>query len=252
VLASGGLDSAVLLWESLRRYRAVTPLYIRAGLRWEAAEIVRLRRFLRRIRALRRPSPKSGRLHPLQIVSLPMADLYGRHWSTTGRAPAYDGGEASVYLPGRNITLFAKGATFCALRGIPTLVSGVLRGNPYPDATPAFLRAIQRTLSRGLDTPIRIRTPFRRLGKDRVVRRGRHLPLHLTISCSNPRRGHHCGACSKCAERVEAFRRAGLRDRTDYAGGPGAAASRSGSGPAVVVPGARTTRAAAKKEASNR
>jgi 7-cyano-7-deazaguanine synthase len=257
VLASGGLDSAVLLWESLRRYRAVTPLYIRAGLRWEAAEIVRLRRFLRRIRSRpfgsrRVTPPNPGRLQPLEIVSLPMADLYGRHWSTTGRAPAYDGGAASVYLPGRNITLFAKGATFCALRGIPTLVSGVLRGNPYPDATPAFLRAIQRALSRGLDTPIRIRTPFRLLGKDRVVRRGRHLPLHLTISCSNPRRGRHCGDCSKCAERVEAFRRAGLRDRTDYAGGPGSAASRPGSGPAAVVPGARTTRAAAKKAASDR
>jgi len=234
----------VLLAESLRRYRAVIPLYVRAGLRWEAAEIARLRRFLRRIR--------SPRLQPLRVVSLPMADLYGRHWSTSGRTPGYHEGAASVYLPGRNITLFAKGATFCALHGIPTIVSGVLSGNPYPDATPAFLRSIERALSAGLDAPIRIKTPFRRLTKDRVVRRGCGLPLHLTLSCSNPRRGHHCGDCSKCAERVEAFRRAGVPDPTTYAGGPGAVASRPGSGPVSGDRGARTTRAAAKNAARER
>ncbi len=229
----------MLIGESLRRYRAVTPIYVRAGLRWEAGEIALLRRYLRRLR--------SPRLRPLQVVSLPMADLYGRHWSTSGRTPGYHEGAASVYLPGRNIALFAKGATFCALHGIPTLISGVLCGNPYPDATPAFMRAIQRALRAGLDAPIRIRTPFRSLGKDRVVRRGRRLPLHLTLSCSNPRRGRHCGNCSKCAERIEAFLRAGVPDPTHYAGGPGAVTSRPGSGPGTGVPRARTTRAAAKK-----
>jgi 7-cyano-7-deazaguanine synthase len=221
VLVSGGLDSIVLLRESLRRHRVVQPLYVRAGLRWESLERARLRRLLRRL--------ASPGLLPLRTIEVPMTDLYRGHWSTSGRgAPGYDDGDASVYIPGRNISLFAKAATFCALRGIPILVSGILDSNPFPDGSPAFLRAMERALGRGLGARFRIETPFRRLAKHRVIRMGRDLPLHLTFSCISPRRGLHCGDCCKCKERIDAFLLAGVADGTPYAGGPGAAASSSG------------------------
>jgi 7-cyano-7-deazaguanine synthase len=247
VLVSGGLDSVVLLRESLKRYGTVQPLYVRAGLRWEAIE----RRALRRSLATMR---ERGIL-PAAAIDVPMRDVYGGHWSATGRrAPGYDDGDASVYIPGRNIALFAKAATFCALRGIPVLVSGILSANPFPDGSPAFVRALERALSRGLGARVAIRTPFRRLTKDRVVRMGRDLPLHLTFSCISPRRGLHCGDCCKCKERIDAFLQAGVRDRTRYAGGPGALAARSGalrprsSGRALST----TTRQAAKSATSVR
>jgi 7-cyano-7-deazaguanine synthase len=241
VLVSGGLDSAVLLRDFARRYLSVQPLYVRAGLRWEKAEIASLRSFLRAL--------QSPRLMPLAFIDVPMADLYGRHWSTTGRrAPGFYAGDASIYLPGRNLALLSKAGTFCALRGIPILGSGILNLNPFPDGTPGFFRAMQETLRRGLGTPIRIRTPFRGLAKDAVIRRGRDLPLQLTLSCANPRRGRHCGRCCKCAERAWAFLRAGVPDRTDYAGGPGAAVPASrGTALRPAVRRARTTRVAPKK-----
>jgi 7-cyano-7-deazaguanine synthase len=219
---SGGLDSAVLLRDALRAYRRVQPLYVRAGLLWEAAEIRFLRRFLK---ALRAPG-----LMRLEVIDVPMADLYGSHWSTGGgRPPAFDAGDASVYLPGRNIALFSKAATFCALRGITTLLSGILRANPFPDGTPAFFRAMERAVSRGLGSPLRIRAPYRGLRKAQVVRRAAGLPLRWTWSCVNPRPGgRHCGRCSKCAERMEAFRSAGVPDPTPYAGVPGAGRPPSG------------------------
>ncbi len=215
VLVSGGLDSAVLLRDALRAYERVQPLYVRAGLRWEPAEILWLRRFLRAL--------TSPRLRPLAVIDVPMADLYGTHWSTGGRrTPGFHEGDGSVYLPGRNITLFSKAATFCALRGFPVLLSGILDANPFPDSTPIFLRGMERALSAGLGRTVRIRTPYRRLTKDKVIRRGRDLPLALTFSCVNPRPGGgHCGDCCKCAERIFAFRRAGIPDPTAYAGGPG-------------------------------
>ncbi|MFQ5877108.1 MAG: 7-cyano-7-deazaguanine synthase [Acidobacteriota bacterium] len=210
VLVSGGLDSAVLLRDALGRYRSVQPLYIRSGLVWEAAEIRTLRRFLSSVRC--------PRLRPLALIDQPMADLYGAHWSVTGSgAPGFDAGDASVYLPGRNLALFSKAATFCALRGIEVLVSGILSANPFPDGRVAFLRSMERALSAGLGRPMRIRTPFRRLAKDAVVRRGRGLPLQLTFSCIRPCRGRHCGRCCKCAERMLAFRRAAVPDPTRYA-----------------------------------
>jgi 7-cyano-7-deazaguanine synthase len=240
-LVSGGLDSAVLLRQLLRRGLAVQPLYVRSGLRWEKDEIACLRKFLRALR--------SKRLRSLAIIDVQMADLYGRHWSTGGQGmPGFRAGDASVYLPGRNIALLSKAATFCAMRGIPTLAIGVLNLNPFPDGRPEFFRDFGRALGLGLGAPIRIETPYRALAKDEVIRRGRDLPLDLTLSCARPKRGRHCGVCVKCAERLHAFRRAGVRDPTRYDAGPGAA----GSAPGSIARGSpakrdRTTRVAPKK-----
>jgi len=248
VLVSGGLDSAVLLRDTLRAHRLVRPLYVRAGLHWERIEIQALRRFL--------GSLHSPRLLPLAIIEMPMADLYGRHWSVSGRGgPRYHDGDETVYLPGRNIALFSKAATFCALHRIPVLVSGILSANPFPDGTPAFFRAMERALSRGLGAPLRLRAPFRRMTKDRVVRRGRDLRLDLTVSCVRPLRGgRHCGGCSKCAERARAFRDAGVPDPTAYAGGPGARAAAAGRTPSPKPESIRlrTTRVAPNRTTRSR
>jgi 7-cyano-7-deazaguanine synthase len=86
---------------------------------------------------------------------------------------------------------------------------------------------MQRALTLGLGETLRIDAPFAELGKAEVVRRGAALgvPFALTLSCMNPRlrlgsggQAHpqHCGACSKCRERHDAFVEAGLADPTDY------------------------------------
>jgi 7-cyano-7-deazaguanine synthase len=36
----------------------------------------------------------------------------------------------------------------------------------------------------------------------------------------NPQSGRHCGVCSKCRERRDAFRDASIEDRTEYATAP--------------------------------
>src|SRR3954469_4090946 len=96
VLVSGGLDSAVLLGTAVRCRPAVTPLYVRTGLAWEAAERACLDRFLAEL-------PAAG-LRPLVTLALPVADLYGDHWSLTGRdVPGADSPDEAVYLPGRNV-----------------------------------------------------------------------------------------------------------------------------------------------------
>jgi 7-cyano-7-deazaguanine synthase len=55
-----------------------------------------------------------------------------------------------------------------------------------------------------------------------VIRLGVELgvPLALTLSCMNPRDSRHCGQCSKCRERRDAFRDAGVPDPTAYAVAP--------------------------------
>ncbi len=214
VLVSGGLDSAVLAHAMARRHARVFPLYVRTGLRWEPVEQYWLQRFLRAIRV-------DGVIRPLTVARLPVGDVYGRHWSLTGRGvPGARSADSAVYLPGRNLLLLSKAAVFCALREIPTVAMGPLKGNPFPDATPAFFRAFAKLATRALECPLRVLTPLARLSKTQVIRSGRGLPLELTFSCVRPVGRRHCGACNKCEERRRAFRAAGVPDPTAYAARP--------------------------------
>jgi 7-cyano-7-deazaguanine synthase len=213
VLCSAGLDSAVLVAD-LSRTARVTPVYVSVGLAWEPAE----RRALARL--LTRP-PFDGRVDPPVSLTVDMRDVYpSTHWAVRGAPPAFDTPDEDVYLVGRNLVLLAKAAVFCCQRRIPRIALGPLAGNPFPDATPAFFSAMARAASLGLDHAIEIATPYSALHKVDVVRRGLELgvPLDLTLSCMNPQEDLHCGLCSKCRERHDAFIDAGLDDSTRYAG----------------------------------
>jgi 7-cyano-7-deazaguanine synthase len=182
VLVSGGLDSAVLLAESLPRYAAVWPLYVRFGLFWEPVELHYLHHFLEAVRA--------ASLQPLTLLEMPVADLYGEHWSLTGvGVPAAGTPDAAVYLPGRNVLFLAKAMLWCHLHGVAELAIG------------GAVRVVQ---------------PYRGLHKEDVLRRGRAFPLQWTFSCMRPVDGRHCGVCNKCDERRQAFARAGYSDPTVY------------------------------------
>ena len=112
----------------------------------------------------------------------------------------------------------SKAAVYLSREEIPSLLLGTLAGNPFPDATPAFFAAMSRALTLGLAAPIAIEAPFAGLRKADVVRRGVELgvPLELTLSCMQPKDGQHCGQCSKCRERRDAFNEAGVDDPTPY------------------------------------
>ena len=212
VLVSGGLDSAVLLAEEAARDE-VQPVYVSAGLAWEEAERDALARLLAAI-------PPEWRVRPLAALAVDMKDVYtAAHWAVQGRPPAYHTPDEDVYLPGRNISLLGKAGVYCAAAGIGRLVLGTLDHNPFPDATPAFREAMETALSLGLNHRLKIDAPYARVSKTEVVRRGLRLgvPLALTLSCMNPIGTRHCGLCSKCRERHDAFIEAGVDDPTDYA-----------------------------------
>jgi 7-cyano-7-deazaguanine synthase len=209
VLVSGGLDSAVLLAEALRERTAVYPLYVRTGLYWEVTELRFLSRYLE---AVRRPA-----LQPLHVLELPVNDLYGDHWSLTGRGvPDADSADEAVFLPGRNVLLLAKAILWCHLHGVGELALAPLSANPFPDATPAFFRAYQDVVNQAVGGAVQVSRPYATLTKAEVLRRGRDFPLELTFSCIRPVDGRHCGRCNKCAERRRAFAAAGVPDRTEY------------------------------------
>jgi 7-cyano-7-deazaguanine synthase len=225
VLLSGGLDSAVLAAHEAQVAR-VLPVYVSVGLAWEDAEAATVERLL--------ASPAfTGRVEPLTRVSFTMRDVYApTHWAIRGVPPAYDTPDADVYLAGRNLVLLTKAGVVAAKARANTIALGPLAGNPFPDARPEFFEAMTRALSLGLDHALTIATPFLSWGKEDVIKRGVELgvPFELTLSCMNPVSGsrlpvpgslpQHCGLCSKCRERRDAFAAAGVSDPSTYANKP--------------------------------
>jgi 7-cyano-7-deazaguanine synthase len=215
VLCSAGLDSAVLV-AHLARSARVQPLYISVGLAWEAAEQESLAR-------LARTEAFNHRVLRPQTLQFDMRDVYpASHWAIRGEPPAFDTGDEGVYLAGRNVVLLTKAAVSAASQRIPRIAIGPLAGNPFPDATPQFFDAMSHALSLGLDHALTIEAPFAEMNKAAVIRLGLELgvDLGLTISCMNPQNGLHCGRCSKCRERRDAFIAAGMTDPTCYATPP--------------------------------
>ncbi|MEW6321821.1 MAG: 7-cyano-7-deazaguanine synthase [Acidobacteriota bacterium] len=222
VLVSGGLDSAVLLAHEAEG-RPVLPVYVGVGLAWEDAERAVLTRLLE--------TPPFASALPLARLEFGMRDVYPpTHWAIQGTPPAYDTPDEDVYLTGRNLVLLTKAGVMAAASGARRIVLGPLAGNPFPDARPAFFSAMSAALSLGLDHAVEVVAPFLDWQKESVIARGVALgvPLDLTLSCMSPRPPgdggrpgdglpRHCGLCSKCRERRDAFAAAGVPDPTSYA-----------------------------------
>lgn len=209
LLASGGLDSAILLAQLIEHGWHVQPFYVRTGCHWQAEEIDAVRKFIAAV--------ASKLVEPLLELEMPVADLYGNHWSITGRAvPDDHTPDEAVFLPGRNPLLLLKPALWCAMHGIPKLALATLAANPFDDAKPEFFERFEAMIAWATGCEVRIVRPFEMLSKRCVMQLGRGIPLELTFSCIAPVGGLHCGRCNKCAERAAAFRHLSTGDPTQY------------------------------------
>jgi len=212
LLTSGGLDSAVLLYQLLGHGWCVRPFYVRTGCLWQAEELEAVRKLL--------AACHDSKLEKLVVLDMPVDDLYADHWSMTGHlVPDHRSTDDAVFLPGRNPLLLLKPALWCAMHGVSKLALATLAANPFDDAKPEFFQRFESMIGWATGCELHVVRPFEMLSKHRVMQLGRDVPLELTFSCLAPVGGLHCGRCNKCAERAAAFAHLSTGDPTKYARG---------------------------------
>ena len=212
-LLSGGIDSTVALYEAVERgYQVTQALAFDYGSKHNAEEWKRAVRtadglgiFIQRIR--------------LDFMAL----LFKSDLLLSGDEIPEGHYEAETMK--KTVVPFRNGILLSIAVGLAESqeADGVLIGNHsgdhaiYPDCRESFIDALSAASMMGTYRMIKIRSPFVRSTKADIVRRGHDLGVDFSQTYSCYKGGEiHCGKCSTCVERIEAFHLAEVPDPTQY------------------------------------
>jgi 7-cyano-7-deazaguanine synthase len=160
VLFSGGQDSATCLAWALARFSAVETIGFDYGQRHRVELDCRVRIASR----LKREFPEWGnRLGEDHIVDLSVLGRLSETALTRGAAIAFaESGLPNTFVPGRNLLFFTFAAAIGYRRRLRHLVGGMCETDysGYPDCRDDTLKALQATLSLGLEHRFVIHTPL--------------------------------------------------------------------------------------------
>jgi 7-cyano-7-deazaguanine synthase len=212
VLFSGGQDSTTCLAWALDRFTAVETIGFDYGQRHR----VELECRGRIAEALRRDFPQwRDRLGADHLIDLSVLGQLSDTALTRDSAIAFEqSGLPNTFVPGRNLLFFTFAAALGYRRGLKHLVGGMCETDysGYPDCRDDTLKALQATLSLGMDHRFVIHTPLmwrdkattwslaRELGGTTLV----ELVREETHSCYQGDRselhewGYGCADCPAC------------------------------------------------------
>jgi 7-cyano-7-deazaguanine synthase len=219
VLLSGGQDSTTCLAWALERYSQVETI----GFDYGQRHVVELDCRSRIIGEIRRAFPRwADKLGEDHVVDL---GIVGRISDTAltreSEIAMGENGLPTTFVPGRNLLFFTVAAALAYRRGIKVLVGGMCETDysGYPDCRDDTLKALQVTLTLGMDRRFVIETPLMWLDKAATWRMAKalggaplvELILEHTHSCYRGERarrhawGYGCGACPACELRARGF-----------------------------------------------
>jgi len=212
VLFSGGQDSTTCLAWTLSRFAAVETI----GFDYRQRHRVELQCRASVLETLRSKfTDWNGKLGVDHVVDLGVLGAISDTALTGDTAIAFEqNGLPNTFVPGRNLLFFTFAAAIGYRRGARHLVGGMCETDysGYPDCRDDTLKALQATLSLGMDHRFVIHTPLmwrdkaatwalaQALGGDALV----ELILEETHSCylgDRSRRhswGYGCGDCPAC------------------------------------------------------
>jgi len=219
VLFSGGQDSTTCLGWALDRFARVETVGFNYGQR-HAVELEVRPRLRERIAGIR-PQWRQ-RLGDDHMVALDALAAISDTALTRETAIAYaDSGLPNTFVPGRNLIFLTFAAALAYRRGIRHIVAGMCETDysGYPDCRDDTIKAMQVTLSLGLDRKVTIHTPLMWVDKAGTFAMAREiagqpfldLVVEDTHTCylgDRSRRhpwGYGCGACPACDLRRQGY-----------------------------------------------
>lgn len=238
ITLSGGLDSVVgtafclegqgeLLNEGLGL--EVYPIFIKRGQKSEEEEMKSVEWFDQFF------SERYDRYHPVEIVEKAIPEIRSqpgknghpmRQSSIVNTAVQY-----AVKLDGKRAEELGVGLNELREKEkIRTIYMGEFEercATEYPHSTLEGLRSLNFLVCQQMDDASwQITSPFYdpqihlKYDKPRLIEWAKEyeIPVEKTFSCYEPVESLHCGSCSSCNSRKEAFKIAKIEDKTPYAG----------------------------------
>lgn len=213
-LHSGGLDSTVMLSSLRNDGYDVLPLSIHYGQRHQvelgaARRICEIGGFSHRVVNL---SGLSEILHDSGSSQVDSSvDVPEGHYAADGMR--------TTVVANRNMTLLSVATMYAIAQKAKAVAYAAHAGDHpvYPDCRPEFISALATAINLCDEHPPILLAPFSRMSKAEIVKLGHQLGAPLGLSYSCYKGGNiHCGRCSTCVERCEAFALAGVPDPTRY------------------------------------
>lgn len=187
-LASGGIDSSVLMRMLKQMGHEIFPLHINYG--QKAAEMER--NAFCKVCEFLEVKPEVFDIPDIGKTSVGLTNPKLSH-------------EDNPLFPARNLLLLTVAASYALAKSIKVVSIGSLANSIFPDQTKEFIKNAEATLNVATQDRIKILTPLIDLNKREVIDLARkyEFPLGITYSCylglKNP-----CGKCMSCKEREAA------------------------------------------------
>lgn len=214
IILSGGMDSTVALYQAVEKYGAKNVKAINFNYQSKHND----QEYLRAKRSCYKLKVWFKRIDLSTVSKHLKSDLL----KTGGKIP--DGHYAAKIMK-KTVVPFRNGIMLAIACGIAESFGGgkVIIGNHagdhaiYPDCRTEFINAMDHAMTLGTYLKVKIVSPFGKKTKADIAKIGDKLGVDWRQTYSCYKGGPvHCGVCSTCYERREAFILAGVEDPTRY------------------------------------
>lgn len=184
-LASGGIDSSVLMFMLKKSNHEVFPLHVNYGQKAEKMEL-----------------KSTQKVCEILNLSLEVMNIPGLGIISSGLTNSQISATENPLFPARNLLLLTIGSSYAFTKSIKVISIGLLTNPTFPDQTIKFVKSSETSISDAVGTSMKLLVPFIELNKREVVSLATKydFPLDLTYSCyegSEP----PCERCASCQER---------------------------------------------------